>query len=183
MRFPREEHEYQLLGMAKLGSQDAFRSIEARYQAIVDSIAHARAPLPGQIEDLRQEIWLAVFRGIRGTYDLSKPFKPWLRKVALSVAVRFNEEDAREKLRFQAATDVLTVSREEAGRIDHADSRIEVWFFLKKLRSDEREIAILHGLYGYTFTEIATVLDLSVTSVATRWKRVTAAFEEEEDGR
>lgn len=179
MRFPREGEERQLLRLAKLGSQDAFQAVNDRYHAIVDSIARSNAPHPSQIEDLGQEIWFAVYRGIRESYDASRPFKPWLRKVAISAASRFNADEAREKRRIEAATRVLAAEEQADTAIEEVESRIQLWLALKKLRPEDREIALLRGVYGFTFAEIAQVLELSVSSVASRWKQSVEVLQEE----
>lgn len=178
MRFPREGEERQLLRLAKLGSQEAFQVVNDRYHAIVHSIAESRAPHPSQVEDLAQEIWLAVYRGIRRSYDTSKPFKPWLRKVALSTAVRFYEQETRERRRVEAVTEALITSS-TSNAIDRADGHIELWTALKNLREEDREIALLRGAYHYTFAEIGQVFELSVTAVANRWKRIVEMLQEE----
>lgn len=81
-----EVDDHQLVLGCRDGQEDAFRQLLSRYEGYVYSLCYR---LTGRREDaveLAQESWIKVFGGL-AAFDLSRPFKPWLRRVVLNVCL------------------------------------------------------------------------------------------------
>jgi RNA polymerase sigma-70 factor (ECF subfamily) len=77
-----EEHLRSLLARGLTGDEPAYRTFLAELAAHLRSWLRGRlARLPDEIEDLLQEILLAVHNQ-RHTYDPKQPLKPWVHAIA-----------------------------------------------------------------------------------------------------
>jgi RNA polymerase sigma-70 factor (ECF subfamily) len=77
-----EEHLRSLLARGLAGDEPAYRSFLAELAAHLRSWLRGRlARLPEEIEDLLQEILLAIHNQ-RHTYDPKQPLKPWVHAIA-----------------------------------------------------------------------------------------------------
>ncbi len=102
--------------------------------------------------------FMKIFQYI-GKFDVSRPFRPWLRRVMINATIDRN----RKNLKFQEHQDI-----ERAGQVQGSENIIsgithdEILGILKKLSPAYRTVFNLHAIEGYKHEEIAALLGISV---------------------
>lgn len=102
--------------------------------------------------------FVKVFKNV-GTYDLDKPFKPWLRRILVNTAI----DHLRVKKRIKDQGDIEMVaepSHEEAitGQLAYE----EILKLIQDLSPSYRTVFNLFVIEGYKHEEIAEMLSISV---------------------
>lgn len=151
---------------------DRFQSLLREHQGIVLKVAAIYAPHAEDRRDLAQEIGLQAWRSF-GRYDPARAkFSTWLYRVALNVAIshlRRGEAAWSTKLEPLDARHLETVAGEPA---PEPDGRIaELHAFIARLDPLNRALIVLY-LDGRSYAEIAEILGISETNVATKIGRI-----------
>ncbi len=91
-------------------------------------------------------------------FDLSKPFRPWLRKIMINTAINRYHQKKR-----QVATEAIEGALHEADseKILSGISYQEVIALLQKLSPAYRTVFNLYVIEGYTHEEIGSMLKIS----------------------
>ena len=167
----------ELVARAREGSQEAFADLVERYQSRVFNLARAVGGREADADDLAQEIFLKVYRGLPG-FRGDSTFRTWLYRVAINVirthrrgrsilerlgfssrSGRPDEEDVMEQLPAPGNLEVEALHRDA---IDKA---------LAQLSPDLREAVTLRDIEGLEYREMAAVLDLPIGTVMSRISR------------
>jgi len=94
-------------------------------------------------------------------FDFNKPFKPWLRKILINLAINLYHQKQR-----QINAEEMNDSHHELGHDNESVlagiSYQEVIDLLQKLPPAYRTAFNLHVIEGYSHEEIATMLNISV---------------------
>lgn len=151
---------------------DRFQSLLHEHRGIVLKVAASYAPHAEDRRDLAQEIGLQAWRSF-GRYDPARAkFSTWLYRVALNVAIshRRRGEAARgAKLEPLDTHHLDTVAGEPA---PEPDERIaDLHAFIARLDPLHRALIVLY-LDERSYAEIAEILGISETNVATRIGRI-----------
>lgn len=142
------------------GERDAFRFLVERYQS--QAVGHALAIL-GSREDARdatQEAFVDAFQSLK-KFDLSRRFYPWFYVLLRNrcyklIAKRRETENIEEAEILAPRTGVPEVERIALERA------------LRSLSREEREIVTLKYLDGFSYDEIAGLLEIPRGTVMSR---------------
>ena len=166
----------ELVEAARDGDQEAFASLVRRYQVRVYNMARMSARTDADADDLAQEIFIKVFRGLRG-FRGDSAFRTWLYRVAVNVtrthAARpglfgwFRREEPAEK---GAADPLDSIAAPGSLEADVA-RRILIDRALRQLPTDLRVAVTLRDVDGLDYKEIAEVLDIPIGTVMSRIAR------------
>ncbi len=102
--------------------------------------------------------FVKVFKNL-DSYDLEKPFKPWIRRILVNTSIDF----LRVRKRITESRDIETVP--EPGRDESVTSQLayeEVLKLIQQLSPSYRAVFNLFVIEGYKHEEIADMLDISV---------------------
>lgn len=142
------------------GEREAFRFLVERYQA--QAVGHALAIL-GSREDARdatQEAFVDAFQSLK-KFDLSRRFYPWfyvlLRNRCYKLIAKRRETEDIE-------TAEILAPREGVSEVE----RIALERALRSLSREEREIVTLKYLDGFSYDEIAGLLQIPRGTVMSR---------------
>ena len=102
--------------------------------------------------------FMKIFSNL-GRFDLSKPLKPWLRKVMVNTAINHYHHKQRE---LQAQEMEIAKLEAEAENIISGISYQEIVGMLHKLPPAYRTVFNLYAIEGYKHEEIAFMLGISV---------------------
>ena len=156
---------------AKAGAA-IFHELLERHRKIVFKVANTYTRLPEDRADLAQEIVAQCWRAFPD-YDASRAFSTWMYRIALNVAIsqarrdRWSEADRFEPLE---AHHLETVGGGEA--IPEQDERLTALYaFIGQLDSLNRALILLY-LEDRSYTEMAEILGISETNVATKISRI-----------
>jgi RNA polymerase sigma-70 factor (ECF subfamily) len=138
-----------------------------RHAGIVRKVALTYSRTPADRRDLEQEIVAQLWKAWPG-YDGRRPFATWMYRVALNVAISI----ARSQ-RWQAP-DPAPLEDAEIGALEDTAEREhgvrELMTFIGGLDELNRALILLY-LEGQSYAEIADVLGISETNVATKINR------------
>jgi RNA polymerase sigma-70 factor, ECF subfamily len=167
----------QLVDEAREGNQEAFADLVRRYQVRIFNLARVSTGNGADADDVAQEVFVKVFRGLRG-FRGESTFHTWLYRVAVNVIRshagrpsmfgRFRRAEAGGTGGACVDLDSLpapgdleaSVARRDA--IDRAFAR---------LPSDLRTAVALRDIEGLEYKEIAVVLDVPIGTVMSRISR------------
>ena len=149
-----------LLARARQGDRDALSSIlDQYYERIHRMLVHLVGRSP-ELDDLRQQVLLAVVRGIAGFRGDSE-LGTWIGGICVNVAREYirGKRTSRERTvdDGQPALDV-TAGLDEVARIESRADLIVVERALATLSVDQRAAFVLATVYGHSVEEIATIM-------------------------
>lgn len=150
--------------------RERFGELLEQHHRIVFKVAGSYARLAADRADLAQEIRAQLWRAFPG-YDESRSFPTWMYRIALNVAIS-HLRDAERRDRHSLPLDESAHEAALVGGIDEPDERVRALEdFMARLDPLNRALLLL-VLEERSYREIAEILGLSETNVATRISRL-----------
>lgn len=154
---------------AQARDTSAFDALLSAHLGIVRKVAASYARLPEDRHDLAQEICLQAWKAFPG-FDPGRRFSTWLYRIALNVAISSLRAGKPERQTVSFEDDMAHAL--EASAEPELDERIELLQrFIARLGALDRALMLLY-LEEYGYREIADVLGISETNVATKLSRL-----------
>jgi RNA polymerase sigma-70 factor (ECF subfamily) len=119
---------------------------------------------PDLVEDITQEIWLAIYRGLPGLLDVSK-FRPWAFRIARD---RIYREYRRRKIAMERLEENHAEAMAEADEVNASLDIEELHRGLDTISPEHREVLVLCFLEEMTYEEIASVTGSALGTVRSR---------------
>jgi RNA polymerase sigma-70 factor, ECF subfamily len=180
-----------LVADLKAGSEQAFALLIAQYHQPLYSLIARSINDPADAADLTQEVFIKVFRSIRGFHG-DASLRTWLYRIALREASnqrRWWSRHKRQEITIDSSCDAddnsLSLSETLAdphdSPYDHAvqtESRERLEAALRQLPQPFRTIVVLREIEGFAYEEIAEILDLNIGTVKSRLTRGRSALRE-----
>lgn len=118
--------------------------------------------------------FMKIFQYI-GSFDLSRPFTPWLRKVMVNTAI----DRTRKNLRFNELKDT-EYAREAVGdeSIISGITHEEILGLLQQLSPAYRTVFNLHAIEGYKHEEIAALLGITTGTSKSNYAKARKRLQE-----
>jgi RNA polymerase sigma-70 factor (ECF subfamily) len=116
------------------------------------------------IEDVLQDVWLQVFRGLPRLVDAAA-FRTWLYRIARDRAYR---EFRRRPPPVQLQEDSDVALGPDGSNDIAAESIEQVHVALKQLAQEHREVLVLRFLEGMSYEDIAEVIGCPLGTVRSR---------------
>jgi RNA polymerase sigma-70 factor, ECF subfamily len=163
----------ELVEKAAAGDREAFSELVRRHQVSIVSLARALTSGSADAEDIAQEVFVRVWRSLRG-FRGDSAFRTWLHRVAVNVIHSHHGRVARVRRLFyspaadaagddpiERAPDVVDVEADVVMRdaIDKA---------LATLPEELRVAVTLRDVQGLDYREIAVVLGVPIGTVESR---------------
>lgn len=165
----------ELLLRLRSGDERAFVSLVERYHEPMLQLAASFVPSRAVAEEVVQDTWLAVLRGLEGFEERSS-LKTWLFRILVNRARTTGSREQRsipvadpepavDPSRFEASGSwgdppehwiEAAEGRMEAGKLVH---RIRAW--IDELPARQREVVLLRDIEGMSSEEVCTVLALT----------------------
>ncbi|MDB4969411.1 MAG: polymerase sigma70 [Myxococcales bacterium] len=163
------------VSLAAGGDRDAFARLVARHQSLVASIALGVVRDLDASEDVAQEVFLAVWRGLPKLRAPSS-FLSWLRQLARNHAViHLRRGKARSTLRGEAGdarvAAAIDPAPDAAAQLAGDEDRRALVEALEALPDDAREILTLYYREGRSAEQVAELLELRPDAVRKRLHR------------
>jgi RNA polymerase sigma-70 factor (ECF subfamily) len=180
-----------LVADLKAGSEEAFAILIAQYHQPLYSLIARSLNDPADAADITQEVFIKVFRSIRGFHGESS-LRTWLYRIALHEASNQRRWWSRHKK--QEITIDSSVENEDDGSVfslsatlaDHGDSpydcaaqaeaRARVEAALRQLPEAFRTVVVLREIEGFSYEEIAEILNANLGTVKSRLTRGRSAL-------
>ena len=171
---PQDENE--LISQAQQGDEMAFEQLVFRYDRQILSLALHYVQNPDDARDVYQEVFMRVFRALKGFRGESK-FSTWLHRIATNVCLTHRSRTRRHRHEsidqgFETENgETLTL----ADRLAHPDttdrgaqdSQISehVEEAMKRLSPQQRMVFTLRHYQGYKLKEIAVIMECAEGTV------------------
>ncbi|MDE6644928.1 MAG: sigma-70 family RNA polymerase sigma factor [Muribaculaceae bacterium] len=145
--------------------KDFFMTVDSRYNTIVDKICFTFASDLNDFDDLRQDAWLNIWRGIDSFRGESKP-STWIYRIAINSCV----STARTTKKHRGILGIDEAERCVADTPDN-DSVERLHYLLSCLNPIDRSIMLLR-LEELDYEEIAGIMGMPRNTIATRLRRI-----------
>ncbi|MBU9708037.1 sigma-70 family RNA polymerase sigma factor [Paenibacillus sp. AK121] len=163
------ESMYHVLTKMIEGDQQAFHTLyDATYKDVYRTVSFL-VDHPQDREDIMNEIYMQMWTSLPN-YDPNRPFHFWLHGLVIRQVQRFRVKSWR---RFRIFERIRVFSQEEHHwdqptlRTDGTDP--EISRAMHKLTDRQRTVIILRFYHDYTLEEIATLLDIPLGTVKSRY--------------
>ena len=181
-----------LIADLKAGSEEAFAVLIAQYHQPLYSLIARSLNDPADAADITQEVFIKVFRSIRGFHGEAS-LRTWLYRIALHEASnqrRWWSRHKKQEITIDTPADSdsdgddgLCLSATLADRgdspFDHAaqsEVRERVEAALRQLPEAFRTVVILREIEGFAYDEISEILNVNIGTVKSRLTRGRSAL-------
>lgn len=168
-----EQPDEALAKATQEGDASAFAVLVRRYEAKMLRYANKFLPRHEDRQDAVQDVFLKAYQNMK-SYDPSRPFSPWLYRVAHNTFITLLKKSGREELSsfdsdtFFAAT--IADEHEETVR-ERKEIREILDKSMDKIDAKYREVLVLHYFEDKSYEEIAEILQMPVATVGVRLSR------------
>jgi RNA polymerase sigma-70 factor (ECF subfamily) len=185
-----------LVAALKAGSEEAFGVLIAQYSQPIFTLIARSLNDPADAADITQEVFIKVFRSIRG-FQGESSLRTWLYRIALHEASNqrrwwsrhkkqeltidtpagsAESEDSEEGLCLSAMLADGHASPYQQAAQSELKARVED--ALRKLPEAFRTVVVLREMEGFSYDEIADVVQVPAGTVKSRLMRGRAALKE-----
>jgi len=185
-----------LVAALKAGSEEAFGILIAQYSQPLYSLIARSLQDPADAADITQEVFIKVFRSIRSFHG-DASLRTWLYRIALREASNQRRWWGRHKRQEITIDAPVNGSEAEEGEdslclsglltdangspyehIAHAEMKVRVEEALRKLPDAFRTVVVLREMEGFSYEEIAEIVDVPAGTVKSRLTRGRAALKQ-----
>jgi RNA polymerase sigma-70 factor, ECF subfamily len=159
-----QEPEPQVIGAARTGDLGAFESLVRLYQGDVWRLTYQLLRDRNLADDVTQDAFLRAFRFLPRFRGDSK-FSTWLFAIARNCAL----DELRRAGRRKTLVDEL--GRVDQRRLSEPTLRIEIREAVAALTLELREPIVLIDMFGLSYSEVGSILQLPVGTVKSRVHR------------
>ncbi len=160
-----------LLRRLQEGQAQAFAELLDREGGRVRALVLRMGVSPSDADDVTQEIWLAVFKGV-GSFRGEAQLSTWVYRLAINCCLKWREKHGRapaqikgDELEQVASTEANTLPPRELERRELGE---QVRAALEHLSDAHRAVVVLHEMHGLTYAQCAQALQVPVGTVKSR---------------
>ena len=151
--------------------QEPLLNLILENRKIIYKICHAYCRNPEDKKDLEQEIivqlWHSAYK-----YDEQFGLSTWIYRIALNVAISFlRREKCRKKRLSPVDQQIIECVADEAESHELDGDIAQLYRFINQLDELNRALILLY-LDDHTYAEIAAILGISHSNVATKISRI-----------
>ncbi len=151
--------------------RDRFQALLERHQKIVFKVAGTYCRHAEDRRDLVQEISVQLWRAFP-RYDEKRSFSTWMYRIALNVAISFARRAAHRQMQPLPLNDSLAGPSDVPPTDEELDDQVAALRrFIDRLDDLNRALLLLY-LEEHSYREIAEILGISETNVATKISRL-----------
>ena len=173
--------EATLIQEARQGDVQAFNALVLHYQAQVYNLAYRVMGERDSAADATQEAFISAYKNLKRFRGGS--FKAWLMRIVTNACY---DELRRRQRRPQTSLEALHVVEEDANpslvmpsegpeaHTQRMELAVAIQQCLGALPEDQRTAAVLSDIEGYSYDEMATIMEVSLGTVKSRLSRARA---------
>lgn len=182
------EYEEKLIKMAVKGDVNAFEKIVYTYEKKIYNIAYNMFTNEQDAYDATQEVFIKLYRNIH-SFKFDSSFATWLHRIAVNTCI--DEYRKKKKHIYQTAysldepienedsavvREIKDQSKTPEDKIIQNETIEDVRKAISQLKEEYKSIIILRDLNGYSYEEIAKILDCSLGTIKSRLSRARNAL-------
>ncbi|NOX57479.1 MAG: sigma-70 family RNA polymerase sigma factor [Planctomycetes bacterium] len=166
------DSEQPVIEAIQQGDHYAFRELLRRHDRWVRGIVFGVLGRHDAVDDVVQQVWTSVWEKISDLRDTSR-WKVWLYRLARNAAVDAGRAATKDRERNSALPDGLAdaVGHDPAAERSAEEQRQAMLRAIEALPALYREPLTLRHLEGWSYRQIAEVLDAPIDTIETRLVR------------
>ena len=183
--------EKELLEKARKGDGNAFGELVSGYESMIFNVVMGLVRNYEDAQDVTQNALFKAYRSL-GSFRGECRFSSWLYRIAVNAAKDYlrssarhphvslddgGEDDEGDPQPMQIADESLSGKPEAAAEIN--ETQMIVRRALARISEQHRKILILRDMEGYSYEEIAEMLEIELGTVKSRISRARQALKEE----
>ena len=154
-----------------------FAELLERHRGIVFKVASTYCRNAADREEVAQEIVTQLWRAFP-KFDATRTFSTWMYRIALNVAISFVRENSVRERHTVALDDTHDIEDPSATSADEDDKTKRLYAFIDRLDELNRALLLLY-LDDHSYRDIAAILGITETNVATKVSRLKQRFARE----
>jgi RNA polymerase sigma-70 factor (ECF subfamily) len=153
-----------LLARARRGDVEAFRRLVQEHSGLVYAVA-LRMLGRESAQDASQEVWVRVWRNIKG-FRGESAFSTWLYRITVNTCLSLRQRESRRHHERDYGEELPYLPEAPGGEADpeavalSAERRQEIEAALLHVRAEHRAALVLRHMEGLSYAEIAEVLEV-----------------------
>ncbi len=170
-----------LIEESRKGNREAFNNLIRRYSQTVYSFAFRLINNVADAEDLCQEVFIQVYRGIK-KFESRSAFSTWLYRITVNLwKNKLKEQNRQGRITFslnESEQSGEEQSRELPDSLPSLDEVVDkktkiemIQECLEKIHPLYKAVIILRDIEGKSYTEIAEIIDCPLGTVQSRLSR------------
>lgn len=158
--------------LAQKGDTEAFTQLVDAHQVAVYNLCYRMLGDPYEAEDAAQETFLRAYKAMK-TYDRKRSFSTWL----LSIAAHYCIDQLRRKrltithLEDNPYLEIPDPGPSPEAALSESEQQRKMRSLLNVLSEIDRAAVIMFYWYEFSYEEIASALNLSISAVKSRMHR------------
>lgn len=161
--------------MTTAQQQETFQALLQQHKGILYKVCYSYCRNPGDREDLAQEILFQLWRSF-ARFDSHYRFSTWMYRIALNVAISYAR---RESTRARHVISDNERVFEAADETKTQPDQVRLLYQFIETLDDLHKALVLLYLDGASHEEIAGVLGITETNVATKISRLKNSMKRE----
>ena len=177
----------QLLRRAANGDTDAFGTLIMHYEKLVYNIAYRMFGNPEDAKDMAQESFIKIYKNIDKCTDISY-FRSWLCTVTTNTCIdelRKRRGKMTESMDKQLETEGGAIKRQlQSSVLTPEDCYMtkemgqQLQTVISQLPPEQRVLVILRDMQGYSYGELADIMEAPLGTVKSRLARARQSLQE-----
>jgi RNA polymerase sigma factor (sigma-70 family) len=157
--------------------KDKFISVIKDNQNLIYKICYSYCSNSENRKDLQQEILMQLWNSF-SKFDGRVKISTWIYRIALNTAITFYRNDCKhkdKKVTIDASIISLSYFESDSG---HDENIVMLYHFIERLNEMDKALILLY-LDDNKHKEIANILGISETNVATKISRIKKSLKEQ----
>jgi RNA polymerase sigma-70 factor (ECF subfamily) len=155
----------------KVHDEEIFLRLIEQHRGIIRKVAAGYSSTLTDQHDLTQEIMLQLWKAYP-RFSPERAFSTWMYRIALNVAISFLRKNTRPVRQTIPLDEIGTELADESAGTPEADDRIAILQRLIAMLDPLNRALLLLYLDDHSYGEIAAILGITETNVATKLSRL-----------
>ncbi len=170
----------ELLRRARNGEEVAFEALVRKYQNLVYTLALRMLANPEDALDVSQDVFVRVWRSL-SKFEGRSEFTTWLYRITANTCldyVKRRKRDRHDSLSLHEAenAEFSAFNYPIEQELERIELRDHVQQILWKMSPNYRAVLVLRDIYGFSYEEVASILQISLSSAKIRIYRARLDF-------
>lgn len=158
------------------GPADEFLEVIEAHKGILYKIARLYCKEADDRDDLVQEMIIQLWKSF-SRYDSQYKYSTWIYRICLNVAISFYRKESNRKEMAHPYTEAILHFRGADPLEDRGEEIHQLYRFISELREMDKALILLY-LDEKSYKEIAEIIGLTETNVATKLNRIKAQLKQ-----
>lgn len=163
-----DQELFEIIRKAKQGKKEAFGQLVVKYKGSVFRQAYAILNDPAEAEDIAQEAFIKVYNTLI-KLENEYAFAAWLSRIVVHLCYDQIKKSKKEKEAFNRWHNVRKKHAScRQGAIEHKQLQLNIAEAMQELSPEQRVVITLRDVQGFTYDEIADIVQVPVGTIKSR---------------